>query len=142
MEISHTTTIAAPIERVWQLTIDLEALPSVTPTINRVERLDEGPVHVGTRARLEQPGLPPRVWLVEELDAPHRFSWATSLFGVRMVGVHDLEAVDDQRCRLTLRVVFEGRGGALLGRLSRRSLARTLATEAAGFARAATAVSA
>ncbi|HEY8340882.1 MAG TPA: SRPBCC family protein [Egibacteraceae bacterium] len=137
MEITHTTTIDAPVERVWQLTLDIAALPSITPTVTVVERLDDGPVTVGSRARLRQPGLPPLVWAVEEVDAAQRFRWATRLLGVRMVATHDLEPVGTDRCRLTLRVAFEGAGAGLLGRLGRRRIAAALATEGAGFARAA-----
>lgn len=136
MEITETVTIDAPLERVWALTLDLEGLPSITPTVTTLERLDQGPVAVGSRARLAQPGLPPRTWTVDELDAPHRFSWSTHLLGVRMTGVHELAPVGEDRCELTLRVVLAGRGAALLGRLGRRSIARSLAAEAAGFARA------
>lgn len=137
MEITDTTIIDAPVERVWALTLDLEALPSTTPTVTEVERLDDGLVQVGSRARLVQPGLPRRVWTVEEVDAPHRFAWATRLLGVRMIGVHELAEAGPHRCRLTLRVVFEGRGAGLLARVGGRSIARSLAAEGAGFARAA-----
>jgi hypothetical protein len=139
VEITSTTTLDATIDRAWALTLDIEALPTVTPTVTAVERLDTGPVSVGSRARLLQPGLPPRIWTVEELDGPHRFAWATTLLGVRMVGVHELEAIDEAACRLTLRLVLEGRGARLLGRLGRRSLEKALQEEAAGFQRAAAA---
>ncbi len=136
MEITETTTIDAPIERVWALTLDLDGLPSITPTVTKVERLDPEPVAVGSRVRLEQPGLPPRIWTVDQVDAPHRFSWSTRLLGVRMTGIHELARVGEDRTDMTLRVVFEGRGAALLGRVGRRSIARSLAAEATGFARA------
>lgn len=139
MEFTQTRVIDATVQRVWALTLDLEGLPSTTPTIKSVERLDDGPMRVGSRARLTQPGLPARVWTVAEIDAPHRFSWSTHLLGVRMVGIHELEPVGDDRCRLTLRVVLAGRGATLLGRLAGRNLARALAAEGAGFASAAVA---
>lgn len=141
MDIAHTITIDAPAERVWELTVDLGSLPRITPTVTSVDLLDEQPVAVGTRARLKQPGLPPRVWRVEELDAPHRFVWTTRLLGVHMAGVHELATLGAERCQLTLRVLFDGRGSGLVGRLSRRSIARAIAQEAAGFARAATSAS-
>jgi ligand-binding SRPBCC domain-containing protein len=137
VDITETTTVDAPLERVWQLTLDIEALPSVTPTISGVERLDAGPVQVGSRARVAQPGLPARIWTVDEIDAPHRFVWSTRLLGVRMVGVHELATAGEDRCQLTLTIRFEGRGSGLVGRLGRRSISRALAAEADGFARAA-----
>lgn len=142
MKITETTSIEAPIERVWALTLDLDALPSITPTVTSLERLDDGPVRVGSRARLSQPGLPARVWVVEEVHAPNRFVWATRLLGVRMVGVHELAATSEAACELTLSVVFEGFGAGLLGGLGRRSIRQALKDEGAGFARAALAATA
>lgn len=142
MEITSTTTLDTTVEQAWALTIDVEALPAVTPTVTAVERLDTGPLVVGSRARLFQPGLRPLVWTVEQLDGPHLFAWSTRLLGVRMVGVHELSPLGEDACQLTLRLVLEGRGARLLGLLGRRSLSATLATEAAGFqAAAATLVS-
>lgn len=138
MEIRYTTTIDAPVERVWALTLDIEGLPGITPTITSAERLDgSGAVVVGTTARLTQPGLPARVWTVETVEPPNRFTWSTRLLGIRMVGIHELEALDENRTGMTLAVVFEGPGAGLLARLGRRRLSKTLATEAAGFQRAA-----
>lgn len=142
LRITETITVDAPIERVWAVTVDLDALPSTTPTISSIERLDGGPVEVGTRARLSQPGLPRRVWTVETLDAPYRFAWATRLLGVRMVGVHDLAPAGHDRTELTLGVELEGRGAATFGRFARRSIARSLGLEAEGFSRAAAATAA
>lgn len=143
MELSHTIDVAAPIERLWDLTVDLEGLPAVTPTIAAVERLDgSGPVRVGTRARLRQPGLPPRVWTVEEVEAPTRFVWSTRLLVVRMTGIHELEALSPTSCRLRLALRLEGPGAGLLARLAGRKLESALATEAKGFHRAATATGA
>jgi uncharacterized protein YndB with AHSA1/START domain len=136
MEITDTITIDAPVERVWALTVDLDRLPAITPTVTAVERLDDGPVTVGSRARLRQPGLPPRIWTVEVVDEPRRFAWATRLLGVRMVGVHDLTAIGEDRCELTLRVLLEGRGSGLLAKLGGHSIARSLAAENLGFAEA------
>jgi ligand-binding SRPBCC domain-containing protein len=137
MEITHTIAIPAPVDRVWELTLDVERLPEITPTITSVECLDDGPVTRGTRLRLRQPSLPQREWTVEEVSAPHRFVWATRLLGMRMAAVHDLAPTDDGHCELTLRVRFEGRGSTLLGTLSKRSIAASLAIENAGFAAAA-----
>lgn len=102
-----------------------------------VQRLDDGPITVSARLRLRQPGLPPREWTVEEVDAPRRFAWATRLLSVRMIAVHELAPIADGHCELTLHVRFEGRGAGLLASLSRRNIAKALATENAGFAAAA-----
>ena len=47
MRLEHTIDINAPIDRVWDLTLDVEALPNLTSTMTSVERLDDGPLAVG-----------------------------------------------------------------------------------------------
>ena len=42
-----------------------------------VERLDDGPLHVGSRARVKQPGMMPLIWEVTELRDQEVFTWAT-----------------------------------------------------------------
>lgn len=42
MQITDIIDIDAPIERVWELTVDVEAWPRYTPTMTSVERLDDG----------------------------------------------------------------------------------------------------
>lgn len=136
VEITNTTVIDATIDRVWALTLDIEGLPAITPTVTSVERVDNGPLQVGSQARLRQPGLGRRIWTVEVIDEQRRFAWATRLAGIRMVGVHDLVATSDGRTELTLRVQFEGRGAGLLAKVGARNIAKALEQENAGFVRA------
>ena len=140
MRISETITVNAPAQAVWDLTVDLAGWPAVHPHVKHVERLDSGPVRVGSQARLSQRGLPRLVWTIEQLDSPSRFVWATRLAGVRMVGVHQIDPIARERCDLTLTLELEGPRSTLLGRLGGRSIRRSLAAEAAGFARVATAM--
>src|SRR4051812_2732728 len=79
MHITDEVDIAAPAEVVWRLTEDIEEWPATTPTVTRVERLDGGPVGVGSRARVEQPGLPAKVWTVTRFERGSRFEWETTI---------------------------------------------------------------
>jgi uncharacterized membrane protein len=139
MMIEHELTIDAPVETVWALTLDVERWPSLTPTITSVERLDDGPLAIGSRARLRQPGQRPTVWTVTELEPGRRFAWAARVFGVRMTGAHGLTPAG-AGCRNHLSLQLEGRGAGVLGRLAGRRLARAIATENAGFKRQAEAL--
>ena len=49
MNVSLSTTIHAPVDRVFQLSTDLDRWPEIIKGITRVEKLTPGPVAVGTR---------------------------------------------------------------------------------------------
>lgn len=136
MEVRHELEIEAPLERVWALTVAVEDWPRITPTVTAVERLDDGPLRIGSRARLEQPGQPSRVWTVTALEPPHRFAWSTRLLGHTMTGVHELEATD-VGTRNELSVELTGGASILLGLLLRVPIARAIARENEGFRAAA-----
>ncbi len=54
-ELEHEIEIEASVERVWELTADIEGWPDHTPTMASVVRLDSGPITVGSKAELKQP---------------------------------------------------------------------------------------
>jgi uncharacterized membrane protein len=110
------------------LTIDIERWPQVMPTVTRVDRLDDGPIAVGSSARLEQPGLRPAVWTVTTLEPGRRFAWASRLLGARIVGRHDVEAVDGG-ARNTLTLELDGIRGRVIGTVFGNRLYATLAME-------------
>jgi len=136
MRIQDQALIHAPADVVWAVTTDIERLPEATPTITKVEALDPVPLAIGGRARLTQPGLSTRVWTVTEVEPDRVFAWSTKVMGVRMTGRHELRSVPEG-CENTLSIDLSGPGSGLLGRLTRRRMAETLATENAGFRRVA-----
>jgi uncharacterized membrane protein len=136
MHVASEVTIAAPVERVWDLTEDVESWPTITPTMTSVERLDEGPLRVGSRARVRQPRQRPTVWTVTVVEPGSQFVWEARVLGLRMVGGHRLERVATG-CRNTLTIDLEGRGAGLMGRLLAGQIQRAITTENEGFRRAA-----
>ncbi len=137
MHLEHTLDIVAPAEVVWGLTTDVERWPSLTPTITSVEKISDGPLAVGTQARIVQPGLRPAVWTVEELAAPRRFAWSTRLFGARFVGGHEVVANPSGSTTNRLTLDVTGLTAPLLALTAKKRLRSTLATENEGFRRAA-----
>ena len=135
--ISHELEIAAPIERVWDLTLDIERWPELTPTITSVERLEVGPLAVGSSARLVQPRHSPRVWTVTDLQAPTRFAWSARLGRVTMTGRHDLVRIDDHTTVNRLSLELSGIGAGVVARFAGKQLLAVIATENVGFKRAA-----
>lgn len=136
MRIEHRIEIVAPVTRVWELTLDVESWPEHTPTMTSVERLDTGPLAVGSRVRIKQPGQRARVWTVTELEPEQRFTWSTRAMGTTMTGSH-LVAATDVGTTNTLVVEIEGGLAPLVGVLVRRPVARAIATENQGFKAAA-----
>jgi len=132
----HAIAISAPPERVWEILVDVEAWPARIPTVDRVERLDDGPLAVGARTRLAQPKLPEAEWTVTELTSGAAFTWTSTSPGVRITASHVIEPTPEG-CRLTLAVDLAG-WLAPVGWLTTKSLTkRYVETEAASLKAAA-----
>jgi hypothetical protein len=129
MRKENTAEIDAPAEVVWRLTMDVEDWPSYVPTMSKIERLDSGPLRVGSRARIRQPGQSPAVWTVTRLDPGREFAWQTRRLGMTMTGTHALEATGDRSCRNTLGIEISGGPAPVLGPLLARILSRAMAIE-------------
>jgi uncharacterized membrane protein len=134
MRYEHTVHIDAPADLVWRLTTDVAAWPSFVPTVRDVQRLDDGPLRVGSATRLRQPGQSPAVWTVTRLEAGQEFAWQTTRFGLTMTGSHRLDA-DRSGCRNTLTIEVAGRGSRLFGVLLGGLLRKAIRDENAGFKR-------
>ena len=138
MRYQETTHIDAPVDLIWRLTTDVEDWPAFMPTVQRLQRLDDGPLRVGSTVRLKQPGQTAAVWTVTRLDPMREFTWESRRPGLRMTGRHLLEPSGaGTRNTLVLETAGPAAGffSALFGGLMRKSIHR----EAAAFARRATA---
>jgi uncharacterized protein YndB with AHSA1/START domain len=130
MEYETSVLIAAPPERVWEVLVDVERWPEWTASMSRVERLDEGELRVGSRARVKQPRLPPSSWTVTEVDPGRSFTWRSRSGGVTSEGRHRVEATGEgARATLTFRQtgLLAGPIGLLWGRQIRRYVEMELA---------------
>ncbi len=136
MHIENVIDIHAPAETVWGLTVAVEDWPQITPTMTRVERIDEGPLRLGSSARVKQPRQRPAVWTVQTFTPAQGFSWATKVMTVTMTGTHQIEPTADG-CRNRLGIDITGPGAAIIGRLAKGPISKAIATENEGFKRAA-----
>ena len=134
--LQHTVTIAAPPERVWAVVVDVERWPERIPTVDAVERLDDGPLVVGSRTRLEQPRLPTAVWTVTELTAGSSYTWESTSPGVTVTATHVVEP-DADGSRLTLSVTVTGAMSGIGWLLTRKLTKQYVETEAVSITRAA-----
>lgn len=127
MKIAHSVVIKAPLARVWDTTVEVEAWPQWSPNFLSVRRLDEGPLAVGRSTLIEQRGLPPAVWIMTSFTPYEGFTWESRVRGIRMIATHDL-TTELEGTRNTLRVELRGLAMILLWPLiyfsARQSLAR------------------
>jgi uncharacterized membrane protein len=133
VEQSTQVEVDAPVERVWDVLQDVERWPQWAETVTAVRRLDDGPLAVGSRARIEQPRIPPTEYEVTELEPGRSFTWVATGPGVRTTARHALEPLDGGRTRVRLSVRQGGPVGSVVGRFYRGLTDRYLAVEAAGL---------
>ncbi len=92
MNLTQSLKVEASRATAWRVITDVERWPEWTASVTRIERLDGGPMRVGSRARVEQPGLRPMVWTVTRLESENRFDWETHGVGIDIVASHGIEA--------------------------------------------------
>ncbi|MFC7548571.1 SRPBCC family protein [Plantactinospora sp. GCM10030261] len=88
MRYATEVTINAPAEDVWRVLADVRRWPDWTPTVRRVDQLDDGPLRFGSRIRIEQPRLRPAVMTVTKFEPGRSFVWASTSSAVRAVADH------------------------------------------------------
>jgi ligand-binding SRPBCC domain-containing protein len=101
-------SIDAGVDSVWKLVSDLTRWDHMLPTMQQVTRSDaEGPIGVGARFEVRQPGLPKAVYEITEWEPGSGFTWVSSSPGVRTTATHRLRA-EQGRTRLTLGITWAG----------------------------------
>lgn len=127
-----TIEIDAPPARVWAIISDVERWHEWTPSITRIERLDRGPMRVGSKARVKQPKLAASTYEITIWEPNRGFDWVTRSGGVTGVGKHWIEPVDGGS-RVTLGVEFSGALAGVIGWLFGALTTRYINLEAQGL---------
>ena len=134
MRFEATIDVAAPAERVFGVYTDVEHWPDWTASVTSVERLDQGPLRVGSRARIKQPRLPVTVWEVTGLVPGRSFTWVARGPGIVSTGSHAVSPMaGEDRVKVTASLEQAGPLGPFLGFLTRRLTDRYLDTEVRGI---------
>ena len=120
MEQSITVDIAASPARVWEVLSAVEPWPEWTSTVTSVQRLDDGPLVTGSRAKISQPRLPETEYVVTELMPGRSFTWVATGPGVVTTARHDAEPLPDGGTRVRLSVSQAGWLGSVMGRFYRK----------------------
>jgi hypothetical protein len=111
---------------------DAERWHEWTASVTSIRVLGNQPLAVGTRAVIRQPGFPPAVWKVVELDPGRGFTWKS---GFPLAWVYATHTVNPTNAgsHVTLRLRYAGPIGWLLARMTRSITNRYLGMEAAGL---------
>ena len=134
MRFEATIDVASPAERVFGVYSDVEHWPDWTGSVTSVERLDQGPLRVGSRARIKQPRLPVAVWEVTHLVPGQSFTWMARGPGIVTTGSHVIApAASGDRVKVTASLEQTGVFGTLLGLLTKRITNRYLNMEVRGL---------
>jgi uncharacterized membrane protein len=136
MEYTVSTAVAAPPDEIWRLFVDVQRWPQMTQSISDVRLVDGGPLRVGSRAVIKQPGLPRARWQVTELEPGRSFTWQTAAPGWNADGVHLVEP-DEAGSKVTLILRMSGPLAGILHAMTRRISERNVTMELAGFKRTA-----
>jgi carbon monoxide dehydrogenase subunit G len=134
MEYRRKIDIDAPPEVVWRLLEDIERWPEWTSSMQKIERLDSGPLAVGSRARVKQPKLPPTVFTVTELEPSKSFAWKAKSPGVESFADHEIEPRDGGS-RMTLLFQVTGALAGAVSLFASGLIGRYVDTEAEGVKR-------
>ena len=132
MHIERTIDINAPIETIWDITVDIERWPEWTTSMKSIRKQEAGPLAVGSVARVEPAGGTTSDWTVSELQPLLRFTWATKVRGVSVVALHRMEAIPGGT-RMTLELDYSGFLARLFNFQIRRTFVRNLEVESQGM---------
>ena len=132
MHIEVSVDIAAPPERVWSIMADIERWPEWTRSIKHVDKISEGPLAKGSRARIVQPKAPVAVWTVTNIEPGRSFEWKTSSPAISSVAGHRIEPAGEGS-RVMLTVDHSGLLTLFMGWWLRRLSQRYVETEAQGL---------
>src|SRR4051795_9732756 len=133
VEQSTRIDVEARGEQVWEVLAAVERWPEWAPTVTSVRRLDDGPLAVGYRVRVEQPRIPPTEYVVTDFEPSRSFTRVATGPGVRTTARHLLEELGTGGTRVTLAGEQTGPVGGVMGRFYRRLTDRYLTAEAEGI---------
>ena len=129
-KFSTSITINAGQEAIWKVLSAVSRWHEWTPTVTKVEVLDQPELKPGSRYKVIQPKLQPAEWTVTLLTPPSNFTWESKTPGMHMVAEHILNPIAANQTELTLTFTFNGWLGKLIGRIYGKMSADYIQTEA------------
>ncbi len=137
MHFETTVEVNAPAGKLWQAVADVEKWPDWTASTRDVSWQTDGKLRRGGRVRIRQPGMPPLVWEVCDLEPGSSFTWRTTSAGVTATGIHTVRPLGPDKAELTLAIDQAGPLSRFVGLLAGRHTRRLVRLEADGLKRCA-----
>lgn len=132
--IRASANSAATPDRLWSIASDIERWGDRLSTVNQVRPLDSGPIGVGSKFEVHQPGLPKAVWEITDWQQQGRsFTWVSTNAGLRSTAVHSVH-IDDGGSRLDLSLQWSGPLARIFQPVFGRKAKTMVETEATTFA--------
>lgn len=133
MRFEIDTVTTADLTRAWDVVTDIEHWPDHMASYEWVRREDTGPLKVGQRAVLKQPGLAKSKWQVTVVDEKREFVWVSRTPGIKTVASHAVASRPGGGTTIALAFEMTGPIAGLAGRLYAKKIRRYLDIEAAGM---------
>lgn len=133
MQFQISVHIDATPAEVWAGLMDVERWPEWTRSMNRVTRLDSGPLRLGSSALIEQPALPPTVCTVNAFTPGESFTWRSRVRGISSFATHTVRADGHGGTLLTLELQWRGLAATIGAPVLKPLAARAVRMEAHGL---------
>lgn len=106
-DFRHSQSVQCRPERLWEITTSVAEWPSFLPTFTSLKQIDEGPLGLGHRVRIKQPGQLAAVWEVTRWEPPFLFEWVCKKSLLVMTATHRIVDEGDH-CQNHLQLRLEG----------------------------------
>jgi uncharacterized membrane protein len=132
LKLTDELLIQAPVEFVWNVTVDVESWPRWTPTVTSVKIISKGEFGLGSRALLKQPMQAEAEWIVTKFQPLRLFEWVSRRSGIYLTARHEiLQTEKGTISKLTL--FAEGFLIRLLWPVLKNRIAQSIKTENLGL---------
>jgi hypothetical protein len=104
--------IDASPDEVWAVLADVESWPEWNASVESAQRLDDGPLVIGSAVRLKQSGGKERDWAVSRVEPGSALDLGFTVAGLMPMSLcHEIEALPSGHSRVTVTIL--GRDGLL-----------------------------
>lgn len=122
-------------DALWERVRNVEEWPQRTASITSAHVVDEGPLAMGSRIVINQPGAPEATWTVTEFVEGNSFTYEMRRSSLVATAHHVVEAELPTGSSLTLIFSMQGRLAKVWGIVMGRKIRKFLELEAIGLTR-------